>query len=126
MKDRLGQMIKEDMNQTKLPEGFDQRFMQKLESLKESKKEGQKLESSRPMKVSPSLWETLLSYLAPVGLAGSMATLIIFWSLSGQSNFDLEGRGEILSNLQTQEIQDLSTLSDSEWDQLLDAAEGAI
>ncbi len=117
MNDLIEKKLKDHAKHTELPQGFDQRFYQKLNQIKEVK---------NPTIKKDTLWETLFSYFAPLGMAGTLGAFIVFWSLTGPAALDWEGRAQVLNNLQNNEIQELSTLSDSDWDQLLDAAEGSI
>ena len=75
---------------------------------------------------SPSLLKGLLDLFAPIGVFSALASLVVLITLHSSGTLDWEARSEVLSNLQNEEIQELSTLSDGQWDQLFDAAEGVI
>ncbi len=115
MKINFTKQIKDKLDLDDLPTGFDQRFFNKLEASKK--------EDLKPIKEYPTIGQRLMCYFAPMGLATGLGVFIILWTTTTQSTIDLEARTKILNNLQTEEVAELSTLSEKEWDQLLSAAD---
>jgi len=115
-KDQFSTHLKNKLGEGNLPQGFDQRFLSKLNEEKIPR-------TTKPQKKS-RLWDELVSLIAPLGLATVLACLIIISTrVTIPTQRDWKARTEVLTKIQTHEVMALSTLSEKEWDYLIGSAD---
>ena len=120
MKDQFSIHLKDKLGNSNLPTGFDQRFLNKLD---QEKREMRPKPNSTKEKISFNFWNEYLSLFAPLGLVTVLGTLIILSITIGPSPEDWQEQAEVLTNIQMQEVNALSTLPDDQWNDLISSAD---
>lgn len=127
MKDQFSKQLKEKMDRPTLSKNFDQNFYKKFNKVKDNNVHDIPAKKSRPF--FQILREKVLTVIAPVGLASALASLIIMvTSIEGPFNSDYkkvsywEDQTQMIHKIQSQEINELGTLPEGMWENLLSSA----
>ena len=118
MKNLFTKQLKRKMATQTLPAQFDKNFYRKLEQLKQQ--EQQKV--IQPPQTRSSLYDQLLSLIAPLSFATTLCIIIVLGTTFNGNSPDWVAQTQVIQEIQKQEVFELSTLSDSEWDALISAA----
>jgi len=118
MKNLFTKQLKRKMATQTLPAQFDKNFYQKLELLKQQERQ-EVVQSPKPQ---ATLYDKLLSLIAPLSFATSLGIFIALGTSFEGSSPDWRAQTQVIQEIQKEEVFELSTLSDSEWDALISAA----
>ena len=122
MKDLFTKQLKRKMATQTLPPQFDKNFYQKLELLKQQEKQKEQQQMIQEPKTRSSLYDQLLSLIAPLSFATTLCIMIVLGTTFNGNSPDWVAQTQVIQEIQKQEVFELSTLSDSEWDALISAA----
>ncbi len=121
MKNLFTKQLKRKMATQTLPAQFDKKFYQKLELLKQQERQ-EVIQSPKPQ---ATLYDKLLSLIAPLTFATSLGIFIALGTSFEGSSPDWRAQTQVIQEIQQiqqEEVFELSTLSDSQWDALISAA----